>query len=391
LPPLPELARLDLLAMDIYLQLNGKTVGPFSRTDLQGKLREGAVRSDCMAWHEGLDNWLPLRDILGRSCPNPNAPDPLAGTSRLSRRSIFRSNAEGGHPPSAEPVAAAPTDLSSVGAGGVAWKKQRLDYDEHRAMIAAELGHQETGAPSNLRASRADSPVVRLVSYILVIGLVIGVVVLIGANLDKIAWTVAPDWKKKELAGLVIDLPRAPWSTTLPLDAATRSIILEEAAYRTHWSTPEVAFARVVYRDQLVDLTARSRGAGQALVDMFGRAKVHFAVGNRLVSGLDAEDFFAEIDLGNRKLKVQGICVAYKNALYAIVVAYDRSHTKAALDASRILRSARIVEADQDVEKKKKLEVQSSPQKEVLPGPGKGGEDLTAKPSADESIPIPKR
>ena len=47
-------------SMQIYLNLNGENIGPFTLPRISAKLVSGEVPPDTLAWREGLDNWYPL-------------------------------------------------------------------------------------------------------------------------------------------------------------------------------------------------------------------------------------------------------------------------------------------------------------------------------------------
>jgi hypothetical protein len=51
--------------MEIYITKNGGDFGPYSRSEAFALMKEGAFSEDDHAWHEGLEKWTPLREVLG--------------------------------------------------------------------------------------------------------------------------------------------------------------------------------------------------------------------------------------------------------------------------------------------------------------------------------------
>ena len=47
---------------EIYVSINDENVGPFSVKDLNKKISAGDFTDNDMAWFEGMDDWLPLKD-----------------------------------------------------------------------------------------------------------------------------------------------------------------------------------------------------------------------------------------------------------------------------------------------------------------------------------------
>jgi uncharacterized RDD family membrane protein YckC len=50
--------------MQIYLGRNGKQIGPFTLERVQEKLEDGDLRLSDLGWHEGMKDWVPLREML---------------------------------------------------------------------------------------------------------------------------------------------------------------------------------------------------------------------------------------------------------------------------------------------------------------------------------------
>jgi hypothetical protein len=71
--------------MGIYVTHNGEELGPYSRAGVFVHLKEGALSSDDPAWCEGMEEWKPLKEVLGGlkplSVPEP-APLPAPAIAR---------------------------------------------------------------------------------------------------------------------------------------------------------------------------------------------------------------------------------------------------------------------------------------------------------------------
>lgn len=61
--------------MQIYIQRQGNTIGPFSEQQLHGMLDNNMLLPGDLAWHDALPAWKPLSDVL------PSAPTQVASTS----------------------------------------------------------------------------------------------------------------------------------------------------------------------------------------------------------------------------------------------------------------------------------------------------------------------
>ena len=49
--------------MQFYVIIDGNKSGPFSAYDLNGFVREGKVTAESLAWHAGMDVWLPMGEM----------------------------------------------------------------------------------------------------------------------------------------------------------------------------------------------------------------------------------------------------------------------------------------------------------------------------------------
>jgi ABC-2 type transport system ATP-binding protein len=57
---------------DIYLQVDGKQVGPLPEDQIRQFLAEGKIQADALAWHEGLPEWVPFANLIGLSLGPPS-------------------------------------------------------------------------------------------------------------------------------------------------------------------------------------------------------------------------------------------------------------------------------------------------------------------------------
>ena len=55
--------------MQIYISRAGQQFGPYSLEDISKYLRDGALKSDDLAWYEGCADWMPLSNVPGISLP----------------------------------------------------------------------------------------------------------------------------------------------------------------------------------------------------------------------------------------------------------------------------------------------------------------------------------
>ena len=64
--------------MQIHLRRNGKTVGPYSLSEVERQLSAGEIAPDTLAWHDGLAEWQPVAEIVARLTGRaPILPPPL--------------------------------------------------------------------------------------------------------------------------------------------------------------------------------------------------------------------------------------------------------------------------------------------------------------------------
>ncbi|MFM7180048.1 MAG: RDD family protein [Verrucomicrobiales bacterium] len=49
--------------MRIFLAENGQKTGPFHPWEVRGRLERGEVTEKILGWHEGCENWMPLKDL----------------------------------------------------------------------------------------------------------------------------------------------------------------------------------------------------------------------------------------------------------------------------------------------------------------------------------------
>jgi ABC-2 type transport system ATP-binding protein len=57
---------------NIYLQIEGKQVGPLPEDQIRQFLAEGKIQADALAWHEGLPEWVPFANLIGLSLGSPS-------------------------------------------------------------------------------------------------------------------------------------------------------------------------------------------------------------------------------------------------------------------------------------------------------------------------------
>ena len=65
-----------LLLMNIHITRGEESSGPFSLEEVQAYLAEGILLPDDLAWHEGLENWIPLAELVGQPAAPESAPLP---------------------------------------------------------------------------------------------------------------------------------------------------------------------------------------------------------------------------------------------------------------------------------------------------------------------------
>jgi hypothetical protein len=90
---------------DIYLLIEGQPQGPYAEDQVRQSLAEGLIPGDLPAWHEGLENWASVADIIHRTLLAVSLPLPLtspaaspalsaspilsSGTANASKRASF--------------------------------------------------------------------------------------------------------------------------------------------------------------------------------------------------------------------------------------------------------------------------------------------------------------
>ncbi len=63
--------------MEIHIDRGGQRYGPYSLEDARNYLADGSLLPTDLAWHEGMSDWLPLRQIAGiGNSPAASAPPP---------------------------------------------------------------------------------------------------------------------------------------------------------------------------------------------------------------------------------------------------------------------------------------------------------------------------
>jgi len=73
---------------DIYLLTEGKQEGPYTKEQVRQSLAESRISTDHPAWHEGLDNWVTVGDLITSSAdPTPIVSSPDEGGEFENNRS----------------------------------------------------------------------------------------------------------------------------------------------------------------------------------------------------------------------------------------------------------------------------------------------------------------
>lgn len=67
--------------MQIFLARDNKQAGPYTLEQLNTMLTNGQVKLSDLAWHEGMENWLPLGNITGGQLYYTGTPATLSATS----------------------------------------------------------------------------------------------------------------------------------------------------------------------------------------------------------------------------------------------------------------------------------------------------------------------
>ncbi|MEP6603453.1 MAG: DUF4339 domain-containing protein [Spartobacteria bacterium] len=71
--------------MDVYIVRDAVEIGHFPRADIEKLARTGELQATDYYWHEGMEGWLPLPDLLGADAWNPIPETPAAITTPASR------------------------------------------------------------------------------------------------------------------------------------------------------------------------------------------------------------------------------------------------------------------------------------------------------------------
>lgn len=74
--------------MDLYIARNGNREGPYSVQIVLDMLSKGELKSDQLAWHAGLTEWVPLSQLLDSTINNPTPPPSKPTTHRLGKASL---------------------------------------------------------------------------------------------------------------------------------------------------------------------------------------------------------------------------------------------------------------------------------------------------------------
>ena len=62
--------------MNIHITRGEESSGPYSLEQVQSYLADGLLLPDDLAWHEGLENWIPLAELVGQPAAPESAPLP---------------------------------------------------------------------------------------------------------------------------------------------------------------------------------------------------------------------------------------------------------------------------------------------------------------------------
>ncbi|MGI8438137.1 MAG: DUF4339 domain-containing protein [Chthoniobacterales bacterium] len=64
--------------MNVFIARDGSIIGEYPRAELESLARRGTIQRADHYWHDGMDNWLPLPDLIGGKAwePLPPVPDP---------------------------------------------------------------------------------------------------------------------------------------------------------------------------------------------------------------------------------------------------------------------------------------------------------------------------
>lgn len=64
--------------MEIHITRNGEQWGPYSINEINEQIAEGSLQPDDFAWHDGLSEWVTVKNIQGVACKRMPPPVPPA-------------------------------------------------------------------------------------------------------------------------------------------------------------------------------------------------------------------------------------------------------------------------------------------------------------------------
>lgn len=70
-------------AMEIYLLINSKQTGPYSKEEVLSRLRSNQISGSTLAWTESSGDWIPVIDLITKVAP-PSTQKPLVKTTRIN-------------------------------------------------------------------------------------------------------------------------------------------------------------------------------------------------------------------------------------------------------------------------------------------------------------------
>ena len=73
--------------MQIHIMRNGEQFGPYSEEEVREHLAQGLLLPADLAWHEGIDNWAPLSDLIVAPKQKTPPPPPIPVAPR--RNSLY--------------------------------------------------------------------------------------------------------------------------------------------------------------------------------------------------------------------------------------------------------------------------------------------------------------
>ena len=90
--------------MDLYLFLADQQTGPYTDAEARALVASSQITRSCLAWHEGMEEWLPLEEVV--ALPKPPSPPVTKVLPPVPPRSKAQ-------PPRATTVASVPAASSS--------------------------------------------------------------------------------------------------------------------------------------------------------------------------------------------------------------------------------------------------------------------------------------